>query len=326
MTSEHEIIVVDGGARIDSYLSAQLPELSRTRLQQLLKANDVLVNGKPVKPRYILSPGEIITLHIPTPVAPLHVAAEDIPLEIIFQDTDLLVINKPAGLVVHPGAGNWQGTLVNALLHHVSDLSGIGGELRPGIVHRIDKNTSGLMLVAKHDLAHRALAEMIQKRLVKREYIALAWGKFAEEAFTVNAPIGRHPSERTRMAVLNGENDNHTRRPAVTHFKLVEQMPHCAALTAQLETGRTHQIRVHLHYLGHPIVGDPLYGEKIARRNLALLPAATSSVLSLLPGQALHAFRLSFPHPTTGEALSFQAEPPDYFHHAWQALRENSAS
>lgn len=321
MLNNEEIIVADGGCRIDSYLATQLPELSRSRLQQLLKAGEVLVNGKPVKPRYILSIGEVITLTIPAPVAPLDVTAEDIPLEIVFQDADLLVINKAAGLVVHPGAGNWHGTLVNALLHHVDDLSGIGGELRPGIVHRLDKDTSGLMLVAKHDRAHRALAEMIQLRKVKREYIALAWGSFAEAAFTVNAPIGRHPSERTRMAVLNGENDNHMRRHAITHFKVTEQMPHAAALTATLDTGRTHQIRVHLHYLGHPVVGDPLYGEKIARKHQMLLPSHTIAVLSGLPGQALHAFRLSFPHPTTGEALSFEAVPPDYFINAWQALR-----
>ena len=322
MPDSIEIIVEVAGERVDAYLAARLPELSRARVQQLLKAGEVRVNNAVVKQRYLVAAGDVISITLPEPVAPVGVLAENIPLDIIFQDADLLVINKPAGLVVHPAAGNWTGTLVNALLHHVSDLSGIGGELRPGIVHRLDKETSGLMLVAKHDVAHRALAEMIQQRVVSREYIALSWGRFADEQFTVDAPIGRHPSERQRMAVLAGDEERHTRRHAVTHFTLRERMPHAAALTAKLDTGRTHQIRVHLHYLGHPVVGDPLYGERVSRRFLSLLPPPARAAVARLPGQALHAFRLAFPHPRSGEPLCFEAQPPDYFIAAWEALRE----
>jgi 23S rRNA pseudouridine1911/1915/1917 synthase len=318
-----QFVVEVGGERLDSYVAAHAPELSRARVQQLLKAGEITVNGAVEKARYKVEPDDCIVLRLPAPVAPVGVAGENIPLDIVYQDADLLVINKPAGLVVHPAAGHWTGTLVNALLFHVQDLSGIGGELRPGIVHRLDKETSGLMLAAKNDVAHRALAEMIQARTVSREYIALAWGVISEETFTVDAPIGRHPSERQRMAVLAGEHEQHTRRPAVTHFTVRERLPHASVLTARLETGRTHQIRVHLHHVGHPVVGDPVYGERIARRYLALLSPVARAAVAALPGQALHAFRLSFPHPRSGEYLSFEAPPPAYFTRAWEALRKS---
>ncbi len=314
--------VEDGGERLDAYLAARLSELSRARVQQLIKAEEVHVNGRREKASYRVQPGDTITLSLPAPVAPIDTAPENIPLEIVYQDADLLVINKQAGLVVHPGAGNWTGTLVNALLYHVHDLSGIGGELRPGIVHRLDKDTSGLLLVAKHDVAHRALAEMIERRIVVREYLALAWGHLAPETVTVDAPIGRDPGERQRMAVLAGEEERHTRRQAVTHFTVRERLPQAMALTAKLETGRTHQIRVHLFHLGHPVVHDPIYGLRIARRYLALLSPAARAALDALPGQALHAFRLTFPHPRTGERLSFEMPPPPAFLRAWEALSE----
>ena len=322
-TCQAQHLQVDcAGERLDAYLAARLPELSRARVQQLIKAGEVRVQGRLEKASYRVQLGDTIALALPAPVAPARVAPENIPLDIVYQDADLLVIAKQSGLVVHPGAGNWTGTLVNALLYHVHDLSGIGGELRPGIVHRLDKDTSGLLLVAKHDVAHRALAEMIERRIVVREYLALAWGSLAQETFSVDAPIGRDPSERQRMAVLDGETEHHTRRHAVTHFTVRERLPHAMALTATLETGRTHQIRVHLFHLGHPVVHDPVYGVRLARRYLALLSPAARTAVDALPGQALHAFRLAFPHPRTGDRLSFETPPPPAFMRAWEALRD----
>jgi len=309
------------GDRLDAYLASQLPELSRARVQQLIKAEEVCVNGRREKASYRVQFGDTIIISLPDPVTPAGTAPENLPLEIVYQDADLLVINKQAGLVVHPGAGNWTGTLVNALLYHVHDLSGIGGELRPGLVHRLDKDTSGLLLIAKHDVAHRALAAMIEKRIVVREYLALAWGNFAQETITVDAPIGRDPVERQRMAVLNGVEERHTRRQAVTHFTVLERLPRAMVLTAKLETGRTHQIRVHLFHLGYPVVHDPVYGHGIARRYLAQLSPQAHTALDALPGQALHAFRLTFPHPRTGENLSFEMPPPPEFLHVWEALK-----
>ena len=322
MSQSLQLRVEAGGARLDVYIAAQAPQLSRARAQQLLKAGEVRVNGRLEKPGYRVQPGDVIALALPAPVAPGHILPEPISLDIVYQDADLAVIDKPAGMVVHPGAGNWSGTLVNALLYQIKDLSGIGGELRPGIVHRLDKDTSGLLLVAKNDVAHRALAAMIEQRAVAREYLALAWGRLAEDAFTVDAPIGRHPTERQRMAVLAGEDVRATRRHARTHFTVLERLPHATALTAKLDTGRTHQIRVHLHYLGHPVVGDPVYGLRIARKYLPLLPPAARAAVKALPGQALHARRLTFPHPRTGEVLTFEADPPAHFTRAWEALRE----
>ncbi len=321
MDTPTELQVDDGGERLDSYVAAHVPDLSRARVQSLLKSGDIRINDRPAKASYRLEAGDHITVVLPPPVAPANLAPENIPLDIRYQDADLLVLNKPAGLVVHPAAGNWTGTLVHALLYHVDDLSGIGGELRPGIVHRLDKETSGLMLVAKNDTAHRALAEMIQRREVTREYQALAWGVVTEDTFTVDAPIGRDPSDRQRMAVLAGEAEHHTRRHAVTHFTVVERMLHATALTAQLDTGRTHQIRVHLNYRGYPVVGDPLYGLRSAKRYLPLLTPAARAAVEGLPGQALHAFRLSFPHPRTSEPLVFTAPPPPAYLRAWEALR-----
>jgi len=312
----------NAGERLDAFTAAAAPGVSRARVQGLIRDGKIFVNGRREKASYRVQAGDVVTVEIPPPVEPEGARPENIPLDIVCQDADLAVIDKPAGLVVHPGAGNWTGTLVNALLYHLHDLSGIGGELRPGIVHRLDKDTSGLLIVAKNDAAHRALAAMIERREVKREYLALAWGTIAEDTFTVDAPIGRHPSERQRMAVLADERQSGTRRQAVTHFTVEERMPHATALSARLETGRTHQIRVHLHYLGYPVVGDPVYGARTARQLLPLLPPAARAAVEALPGQALHAFRLTFPHPRTGEMLSFTAEAPAHFTRAWEALRE----
>jgi 23S rRNA pseudouridine1911/1915/1917 synthase len=322
MPDQMRFTVETSGERLDAFVAAQAPELSRARVQGLIKDGKVRVSGRLEKASYRVQAGDVVTLEIPPPVEPEGVRPENIPLDIVYQDADLAVIDKPAGMVVHPAAGNWTGTLVNALLYHIHDLSGIGGELRPGIVHRLDKDTSGLLLVAKNDVTHRALAEMIERREVSREYLALAWGVIDEETFTVDAPIGRHPSERRRMAVLADERVSGTRRRAVTHFTVQERMPHATTLSVRLETGRTHQIRVHLHYLGHPVVGDPVYGARTARRLLPLLPPAARAAVEALPGQALHAHRLTFPHPRTGECLSFTAPPPPHFTRAWEALRE----
>lgn len=307
------------GERLDAFLAARASDLSRARIQQLIRAGDVRVNGRTEKSSYRVQAGDVLALVEPPPVATPNLRPEAIPLDIVYQDADLAVINKPAGLVVHPGAGNPDGTLVNALLYHLTDLSGIGGELRPGIVHRLDKETSGLLLVAKHDTAHRALAEMIERRDVCREYLALAWGTVPRDAFTVETHLGRHPADRQRMTVLPPEHAG--ARRAVTHFTACERMRHATALTATLETGRTHQIRVHLHYLGHPVVGDPLYSLRTARQCLPRLSAAARAAVEALPGQALHAQRLSFSHPRTGEPLTFTAPLPARIRQAWDALR-----
>ncbi len=316
-----QFTVDTSGERLDAFVAARAPKLSRARVQQLIAAGQLRVDGRLAKASYRVQAGETITLTLPPPVEAVRLAPEAIPLEIVYQDADLAVIDKPAGLVVHPGAGTPAGTLVNALLYHLTDLSGIGGELRPGIVHRLDKDTSGLLLVAKHDIAHRALAAMIARREVAREYLALAWGRVATDTFTVDAAIGRHPTDRQRMAVLTDAQPG-TRRRAVTHFTVQECMPHATALAARLETGRTHQIRVHLHYIGHPVVGDPVYGVRSAARFLPLLSPAARAAVDALPGQALHAFRLTFPHPRTGDVLSFTAPLPGYFARAWEALRD----
>jgi 23S rRNA pseudouridine1911/1915/1917 synthase len=229
------------------------------------------------------------------------VEAEDIPLQVVFEDEDVIVINKPQGMVVHPAKGHYSGTLVNALLFHCRDLSGINGTLRPGIVHRLDKDTSGLMMAAKNDAAHASLASQIKKRQVKREYVALVYGKPASRSGTIDASLGRHPSERKKIAVLAGA------RPAVTHFQVLESFADTSLLSLQLETGRTHQIRVHLAYIGHPVLGDPLYGRRKEK-----IP---------LPGQALHACKLGFAHPRTGAFKEFTADPPASFLEALAALR-----
>ncbi len=321
-----ELTVDAPGLRLDQYLTAHTTDFSRARLQQLIKDGEVMVNGRPAKASYKVESEDVITLHVPEPTIPLDVSPEDIPLDILYQDADLVVLNKPVGLVVHPAAGHHTGTLVNALLHHVRDLSGIGGELRPGIVHRLDKDTSGLMLVAKNDIAHRALAEMIEKREVIREYRALAWGNFDEDTFTVDAPLGRHLHDRQRMAVLAGENITARRRHAITHFTVSARGAHVTELYAKLDTGRTHQIRVHLHYIGHPVVGDPLYMSHLARQLYPLLNSLDTAAIAALPGQALHAFRLTFPHPRTGEMMRYETPPPATYMRAYDALVESNCT
>ncbi|MDD4753278.1 MAG: RluA family pseudouridine synthase [Desulfitobacteriaceae bacterium] len=297
------LIVSDSetGKRLDIFLVSHLPELSRSRIQKLIKEGEALVNGTAVKPNYTIEMGDEIKISLPEPKE-LEVKAEEIPFEIIYEDHDLIVVNKPQGMVVHPAAGNWQGTLVNALLYHCQDLSGINGVLRPGIVHRIDKDTSGLLVVAKNDLTHMNLAEQIKAHTITRVYHAIVCGVMAEPAGIIEAPIGRHPVQRKKMAVVlkNG-------RHAVTRYHVLERFQGFTWVEVRLETGRTHQIRVHMSYLGYPVAGDPLYGQK--KENLGL------------KGQALHARVLGFHHPRTGEYMEFTAPLPKYFEELLQKLR-----
>lgn len=290
------------GERIDRHVAGET-ELSRAAVQGLLEAGLICVSGKPAQKNLRLRGGEEIVVTLPEPVA-YTAQPENIPLDIIYEDTDLLVVNKPKGMVVHPAAGNYTGTLVNALLYHChGSLSGINGVLRPGIVHRIDKDTSGLLLVAKNDRAHQGLAEQIQAHTLTRLYETVVYGAPREDVGTVNAPIGRHPVQRKKMAVTasNGKN-------AVTHYEVITHYSGFSHLCCRLETGRTHQIRVHMAYIGHPVVGDAVYGpQKYAKE---------------LQGQCLHARTLGFIHPITGNYLEFTSDLPAYFQEFLMHLKE----
>ena len=292
----------DAGVRLDAFLAQRLPDLSRSRIQQLLEQGCILVEGKPGKKNRRLTPGERILLDLPEP-AEADPEPEEIPLDILFEDEDLLVINKPKGMVVHPAPGHESGTLVNALLHHCGDsLSGIGGVKRPGIVHRLDKDTSGLMLAAKTDRAHASLAAQLGDHSLHRVYAALLIGTPRPAEGVVDLPVGRHPRDRKKMAagVPGG-------RSAVTHYRVLESFPGYSYAECVLETGRTHQIRVHMASLGHPVAGDPLYGGKCA------LP---------LSSQCLHAREICFRHPVTGEDMTFSCPLPPEFSAVLQKLRD----
>lgn len=283
------------GERVDKYLSVIFPDSSRAALQKAVEAGNALINGNPVAKNYRLRAGDRLSFS-PLAVRPLDVTPENIPLDIAYEDDDLLVVNKPKGMVVHPAPGNYDGTLVNALLYHCPDsLSGINGVLRPGIVHRIDKDTSGLLIVAKNDFAHRALALQIAEHSFKREYRAIVTGHLKEDSGTVIAPIGRNPNDRKKMAVTDKNSKN-----AVTHYETIEKYVGYSYLKLRLETGRTHQIRVHMAYLGHPLAGDTVYGHP------------PKNELSL-GGQCLHAGLIGFVHPRTNEYMEFQSPLPDYF-------------
>lgn len=282
------------GLRLDKYLSERMEDLSRSAIAKLIEDGRVTIEDKPGTKSIKTSLGDVITVLIDDP-QPVDITPEDIPLDIVYEDADLLVVNKPKGMVVHPAPGNYSGTLVNALMYHCGDqLSGINGELRPGIVHRIDKNTSGLLAVAKSDIAHAGLSAQIADHSFTREYLAVAYGNIKEDERTVDAPIGRHKTDRKRMCVTQQNS-----KPAVTHFRVLERFGDFTYISCRLETGRTHQIRVHLAYIGHPIAGDDVYGPK--------------KVITSLGGQCLHAYRLGFVHPVTGEYMEFTADPPDSF-------------
>ncbi|WP_100487612.1 RluA family pseudouridine synthase [Sporolactobacillus pectinivorans] len=295
----------DEGKRMDKWAAEQLSTESRSRLQQLIKEGHILINGDKVKASYRMRTGDVILVSVPDP-EPLDVVPENIGLDIIYEDDAVVVVNKPRGMVVHPAPGHMTGTLVNALLFHCRDLSGINGILRPGIVHRIDKDTSGLLMVAKTDAAHRSLAAQLKDKTTHRLYLAIVHGVLPEDSGTIDAPIGRDDKDRKKMAVTD-----HNSKSAVTHFKVIERFSKYTYLSCRLETGRTHQIRVHMAYIGHPLAGDPKYGLK------KTLP---------IDGQALHAAELGFSHPVTGNFLTFKTDPPADFEKLLGMLRAGEFS
>ncbi len=284
--------VDEAPSRLDRWLAARAVDLSRSRVQALIDDGCVTVNGQVRPASYHVRPQDHICL-ICQPPKPLELVPEEIPLTVLYEDEDLIVIDKPKDLVVHPAAGNWSGTLVNALLSHCEDLGGINGTLRPGIVHRLDKDTSGVMMAAKNDLAQARLSEQIKERLVRRQYVALVHGDLAQDRGVIDAPIGRHPVQRKKMAVVAGG------KPAVTHYAVRERWTDFSLVELQLKTGRTHQIRVHMSFIGHPVAGDPVYGPRKPAFGLS--------------AQALHAELLGFTHPRTGEWMEFSTPPPRDF-------------
>lgn len=289
-----EIIVdEEDNERLDVYLSQELDGVSRSYIQKLIKKGQVTVNDKNVKPKYIVNEGDKIIVKLPEPKQ-LEVKPENIPIHIVYEDEDVAVVNKPQGMVVHPAPGNYNGTLVNALLYHLKSLSSINGIIRPGIVHRIDKDTSGLLMIAKNNMAHEKLSEQLKNHTITRVYYTLVNGNITNNQGKINAPIGRNPVDRKKMAVTNKNSKN-----AVTHFYVLERYGDYTLLKVKLETGRTHQIRVHMSYIEHPVVGDPVYGRKKQRFNLN--------------GQLLHAKVLGFIHPRSGEYMEFDSELPGHF-------------
>lgn len=295
--SEHigiEISDSNANQRIDKFLSDNLNGFTRNAIAKLITEGNVTVNKTMISKNYKCKKNDLIEIHIPD-AKPLDVAAENIPLDIVYEDGDLLVVNKPKGMVVHPAAGNYDGTLVNALLYHCKDsLSGINGVIRPGIVHRIDKDTSGLLIVAKNDAAHLSLAQQIKEHSFHRAYQAVCYGNIKNDSGTVHQPVGRHPKDRKKMAVT----DKYS-KDAITHFEVLKRYNGFTHIRCILETGRTHQIRVHMAYTGHPLAGDAVYGPK--------------KVITSLNGQCLHAGEIGFVHPKSGEYLEFKSELPDYF-------------
>jgi 23S rRNA pseudouridine1911/1915/1917 synthase len=294
MTSREKLMVEEEaeGERLDIFITDNLEQISRSMVQTLIKTGLVMVNGEKVKASYHLKEGEEIEVLLPE-AQEEAIQPQDIPLPIMYQDEDLVIVDKPKGMVVHPAHGNWDQTMVNALLYHIHDLSGINGELRPGIVHRLDKDTSGVMVVAKNDQAHRNLAEQIREHTIKREYIALVHGVIKENLGTIDAPIGRSKLDRKKMAVIKDG------RRAVSNYEVMKRFNNYTLVKVTLLTGRTHQIRVHFAYIKHPVVGDPLYGS--AKKHFDL------------DSQALHACLLGFDHPRSGDYMEFSSDLPPYF-------------
>ena len=294
MSENFSFIADVSGVRIDKYLTENLDGFTRSALSKLIDDENVLVNDKVVNKNYKLRLNDSISVFVPDAV-PLEAVAENIPLDIVYEDNDLLVVNKPKDMVVHPAAGNYTGTLVNALLYHCKDsLSGINGVIRPGIVHRIDKDTSGLLIVAKNDMAHLDLAQQIKEHSFHRAYEAVVYGNIKEDSGTVHQPIGRSPKDRKKMAVIDKNS-----KDAVTHYEVIKRYGDFTHIRCVLETGRTHQIRVHMSYIGHPLAGDSVYGPK--------------KVITELRGQCLHAGEIGFVHPRTKEYIEFKASLPEYF-------------
>lgn len=301
-----EFIVADSGIRVDRYLSQCLPELSRSRVQKLIEEGHLSLNQEIcTSKKVVLQVGDRVRMTIPD-VQPLMLSAENIPLDILYEDEHLLIVNKPAGLVVHPAPGHAGGTLVNALLAHCQDLAGIGGVQRPGIVHRLDKDTTGALVVAKTDFVHQELQAQLKAKTARREYLGLVFGCPRTEQGVVDQPLGRHPVDRKKMAIISVEKGG---RNAVTHWEIRERIGNYTLMLFRLETGRTHQIRVHSAFLGHPLVGDPLY-------------SAGKSLGIKMTGQVLHAWKLKLVHPVTRQELEVIAEPPPEFYKVLELLRK----
>ena len=293
----------DVNKRVDVFLNEEMEDISRSALQKNIEKGNITVNGEKISKNYKLRIGDIVEAELPPPEN-IDIVPEDIPLDIMYEDDDLIVINKPQNMVVHPAPGHYTGTLVNALMFHCGDnLSGINGVLRPGIVHRIDKDTSGVLVIAKSDLAHKGLSEQLAEHSMKRVYNAIVYNSFSEESGTVDRNIDRSKNDRKKMAVVMQGGRN-----AVTHYKVIEKLGKYTWVELQLETGRTHQIRVHMSYIGHPLLGDPVYGQKKCPFNLN--------------GQVLHAKVLGFIHPRTGEYMEFNSELPDYFSSLIERLKK----
>lgn len=290
-----EVLSEDADSRIDRYLAQQMPDQSRSFLQKLIREEQITVNGRPVKANYRLQPEDQVLVIVPDPQLP-DILPENIPLDILYEDSDVLVINKPKGMVVHPAAGHYTNTVVNAVMYHCQgNLSGINGVMRPGIVHRIDRNTTGAIVICKNDQAHQSLAQQLKEHSITRSYRAIVWNNLKEDEGTVDRPIGRHPVDRKKMAV-NEKNG----KTAVTHYRVLERFGRFTYIECRLETGRTHQIRVHMASIGHPLLGDEVYG-----------PSGKQPFR--LQGQCLHAMTLGFLHPSTGEYVEFEAPLPEYF-------------
>jgi len=294
MDTIFKITAEENGVRLDTFIAQALPDISRSAAQKLMDNGLVTLNGKTVKKNHKTTAGEVFEIELPEPEE-TDLVPQDIPLDIVYEDDDVILINKPRGMVVHPAPGHPDGTLVNALMYHCGDsLSGIGGVKRPGIVHRIDMDTSGLLIVAKNDAAHAHLSDQLSDRSLSRVYEAVVYGRLKEDSGTIDAPIGRHPTDRKRMAVTDKNSRN-----AVTHYEVIARYNGFTHVRCILETGRTHQIRVHMTHIGHPLLGDLVYGRKKAEKGLS--------------GQCLHAKRLKFIHPSSGEPMAFETELPDYF-------------
>jgi 23S rRNA pseudouridine1911/1915/1917 synthase len=301
-----EIQLDQEGERLDKFLHGIYPDFSRSFFQRLIKSGQVLVNDKAIKASYAVRPDDLVSIEIPDAV-PTTIEPEDIPLDILYEDDDVLVVNKPKGMVVHPSAGHFSGTLVNAILFHCKDsLSGINGEIRPGIVHRIDMDTTGSLIVCKNDESHVNIAEQIRNHTANRIYVGIVCGNIKEDEGTVEGAIGRHPTQRKKMAI-NEKNG----KPAITHYKVIERFGNYTYVRFKLETGRTHQIRVHMASIGHPLLGDVLY-------------SGSDSKFKNLQGQTLHAQTIGFVHPGTGEYMEFSAPLPEYFEKILRILKTNS--